>query len=283
MMKNIDITDKMLFLINTNKLPDYPFYLVHIGSLVNQHPCVRPDGLPDYQLLYCIAGEGLFTVDGHEYHITAGMGVLLKPDAAHEYHAIREPWSTYWVRFSGAGCDMLPQLAGFTTHKLFYIRSFDRLMYLFNTLYASAGQSGLLNNNEVALQLYHFLLEYPECICDNRENVKLHDTKAVRLSEVIAYIEKNYPDDIPLTTLSDIAHTSPQHLCRLFKKTYHLRPVEYINSYRISKAKNLLLSSKGMTLKEIAASTGFNDLSYFCSLFKKSEGITPTEFRVLQK
>lgn len=98
-MKNIDITDKMLFLINTNKLPDYPFYLVHIGSLVNQHPCVRPDGLPDYQLLYCIAGEGLFTVDGHEYHITAGMGVLLKPDAAHEYHAIREPWSTYWVRF----------------------------------------------------------------------------------------------------------------------------------------------------------------------------------------
>ena len=38
-----------------------------------------------------------------------------------------------------------------------------------------------------------------------------------------------------------------------------------------------------MTLKEIAASTGFNDLSYFCSLFKKSEGITPTEFRVLQK
>lgn len=110
MMKNIDITDKMLFLINTIKLPDYPFYLVHIGSLVNQHPCVRPDGLPDYQLLYCIAGEGLFTVDGHEYHITAGMGVLLKPDAAHEYHAIREPWSTYWVRFSGAGCDMLHSL-----------------------------------------------------------------------------------------------------------------------------------------------------------------------------
>lgn len=282
-MKNIDVTDKMLFLINTNKLPDYPFYLVHIGSLVNQHPCIRPNGLPDYQFLYCVAGEGQFTVDEREYHITAGMGVLLKPDVAHEYHAIKEPWSTYWVRFSGAGCDMLPQLASFTTHKLFYIRSFDRLMYLFNALYTAAEQSGLLNNNEVALHLYHFLLEYPECICDNRENSNPHDTKAVQLSKVIAYIEEHYPNDIPLTTLAGIAQMSPQHLCRLFKKTYHLRPVEYITSYRISKAKNLLLSSKEMTLKEIASSTGFNDLSYFCSIFKKSEGVTPSEFRGMQK
>ena len=90
-MKNIDITDKMLFLINTIKLPDYPFYLVHIGSLVNQHPCVRPDGLPDYQLLYCIAGEGLFTVDGHEYHITAGM----RSEERRVGKECRSRWSPY--------------------------------------------------------------------------------------------------------------------------------------------------------------------------------------------
>lgn len=282
-MKNTDVTDKMLFLINPDKLPDYPFYLVHIGSLINQHPCVRVNGLPDYQFLYCVSGEGLFMVDGCEYHITEGMGVLLKPDVPHEYHALREPWSTYWVLFSGEGCGLLPQLNNIATHELFFIRSFDRMMHLFNSLYTAAEQSGLLNNNEVALQLYNFLLEYPECICNDREELTLHDEKKLQLSQVIAYIEKNYQHDIPLNTLADIADMSPQHLCRLFKKSYHLRPVEYITSYRISKAKNLLLTSKELTLKEIAASTGFNDLSYFCSIFKKSEGITPTQFRKLER
>lgn len=275
-MKRLEIKDKMLYLINTCPHPGYPFYLKHIGSLVNQHPCLRPKGLTDYQILCCTSGEGYFVVNNHEYHISPGMGMILKPNTPHEYHAIKEPWSTFWILFSGSGVSCLEYFNEIETHRLFYVRSFDKLVYLFDRLYAAADQSGLLNNNDVALKLYHFLLDFPDCISSGSIYEPETDT---RFSDVVRYIEENYYSDISLDELASIVKLTPQHLCRLFKKNCSLRPVEYITLYRLSKAKNLLRSSDNLTLKEIAYKVGFHDTSYFCAQFKKYEGVTPTQFR----
>jgi len=134
-MKKIDVTDKMLFLINTTEIQSVPFYLVHIGSMVNQHPCLRPNGLYNYQFLYCTDGEGCFNVGDQKYSISKGMGVFMKPNIPHEYYAIKEPWSTFWIIFSGEATSYLTQLNDFDTHKMFFVNSFDKLTYLFNKLW----------------------------------------------------------------------------------------------------------------------------------------------------
>ena len=54
--------------------------------------------------------------------------------------------------------------------------------------------------------------------------------------------------------------------------------MEYIAKRRIQAAKELLTGTD-MTIEDIAAETGFCTSSYFCKLFKKYEGITPTHFR----
>ena len=65
------------------------------------------------------------------------------------------------------------------------------------------------------------------------------------------------------------------------KKAYNMRPFTYITMLRIQKAKDLLISSPNMTIKEIAENVGYSSDSYFCLLFKKQEKLTPNEFRSL--
>ena len=59
-----------------------------------------------------------------------------------------------------------------------------------------------------------------------------------------------------------------------------MRPFEYLAKRRIQKAKLMLVQDK-YTVNEIAQIVGYNDCSYFCSVFKKHEGISPAEFRAL--
>ena len=69
-------------------------------------------------------------------------------------------------------------------------------------------------------------------------------------------------------------------LCRLFKDCYRMRPFEYLAKVRIGQAK-IMLAQEKYTVNEIAQIVGYNDCSYFCSVFKKHEGISPAEFRAL--
>ena len=259
---------------NTQKLP---FYVLHVGSMEYQHPCYRPNGLPDYQLLYCTSGRGHLVVSGKEYTLTAGMGIFFRPFVQHEYYAEQEPWTTHWVMFNGSAVDMVPSIQHMGESYIFHVVAPEKLALLQKKIYASTEIGGLLNINEVSLNLYEFLLALDSCI--GSTPISKHGLREKQLFDVITYIESNFQEDISLDTLSLIVGITPQHLCRLFKSAYHMRPMEYLTHYRIKHAKFLLMTRKELTLKEIASLVGFRDVSYLCYIFKKTEGITPGEFK----
>ena len=64
----------------------------------------------------------------------------------------------------------------------------------------------------------------------------------------------------------------------LFKAQYHLSPSQYIISVRLKNAKSLMKYSF-LTLEECALQSGFSSLQYFCRVFKKYTGMTPSEYR----
>ena len=78
--------------------------------------------------------------------------------------------------------------------------------------------------------------------------------------------------------LCAVSGVSKQYLCLLFRNSLGSRPMEYITKRRIQAAKELLTATD-KTIEEIAAETGFCTPSYFCKLFRRYEGITPTGFR----
>lgn len=64
----------------------------------------------------------------------------------------------------------------------------------------------------------------------------------------------------------------------MFKKTAHISLKRYINEVRINEAKNILISTE-YSLKEIAFQCAFNDEKCFLKVFKKIEGVSPTEYK----
>lgn len=98
------------------------------------------------------------------------------------------------------------------------------------------------------------------------------------IQAAIAYIEEHYAEDITVTKVAESLHLSSNYVSNLFKSETGIRFVEYLNRYRIRKAK-LLLQDPSWKVYEVAQKTGFQETSYFCKVFKELEGKTVKEFR----
>lgn len=105
--------------------------------------------------------------------------------------------------------------------------------------------------------------------------------KTMNLSDNVAeYIEQNYSDEnLSAAIVAEHFNMNTAYLNRLFKASKEMSMGDYINSYRIEKAK-LMLKDTDMTIEEIAQSLGFSNKKYFYVLFKKLKGMTPKEYRM---
>ncbi|GGG07655.1 AraC family transcriptional regulator [Paenibacillus albidus] len=114
---------------------------------------------------------------------------------------------------------------------------------------------------------------------ENRSQSDSADTtKISRLKKVILYIQDNYQEPIRTRNLSELIPMSEGQFCRFFKAMTRKTPVDYINSYRIRQAADLLRSSE-RKISDIALEVGFDNVSYFIKVFRKEMKCTPSEFR----
>ena len=107
------------------------------------------------------------------------------------------------------------------------------------------------------------------------DNVTLERLNSVK--EVLSYISENYSNNITLDHLAHIAGMNPKYFCRYFKSMTDRTPIDYLNYYRVECACEML-STKDISIREVAISCGFNDESYFIKTFNKYKNITPKQF-----
>lgn len=122
-----------------------------------------------------------------------------------------------------------------------------------------------------------WFLEKISEICQNVNIYKETESNTV-ISKAKAYIQKHYKKDISLDDVSREADISPYYFSKLFKEETGENFIEYLTNIRIEKAKKLLMN-KELSIKEICIQVGYGDPNYFSRIFKKSCGVTPTEFR----
>ncbi|GAB6172874.1 hypothetical protein JCM15765_23520 [Paradesulfitobacterium aromaticivorans] len=104
----------------------------------------------------------------------------------------------------------------------------------------------------------------------------------VLLRQALDYIKSNHANKITLDQVAAHVHLSPAYLSRLFNKKTGRVFTEYLTQVRLEKAKQRLRIPLE-TIEQIAAATGFSSSSYFSAVFKKYEGITPSQYRSNQK
>jgi AraC-like DNA-binding protein len=82
-----------------------------------------------------------------------------------------------------------------------------------------------------------------------------------------------------LGAVAAMCNYSPSYFSRLFSRVYGIPFSQYLASYRVDRAKKLLMQ-ESMTLHEVARKAGFCSTSYFCSVFKKKTGKSPRQYAV---
>ena len=101
-------------------------------------------------------------------------------------------------------------------------------------------------------------------------------------NSVIKYIKTHYAEELNLDMLSNYAHLSKFHFCRMFKKMTGNTINHYINLIRVEESEQLLLTTD-LSISQIALSVGFNDTSYFSKVYKNFKSISPSEVRHVKK
>lgn len=109
----------------------------------------------------------------------------------------------------------------------------------------------------------------------------LQDTAGIQgqlTEKAMKYIEENITADLSLEQIADALHISASHLSRTFKKAAGISLTDYINQFRINKAKELLRGTD-IYIYAVSEMVGYHDATYFSSMFKKLVGVSPSEYR----
>ena len=98
------------------------------------------------------------------------------------------------------------------------------------------------------------------------------------ITGITRYLQEHLADEMSLSVLAEEFHLNPQYISQLFKNEIGVNFLSYLTSIRMENAKKLLLSTS-LSIAEVADRSGFGDYRVFTKVFKKSEGITPSQYR----
>ncbi len=259
-----------------NTLNHNPFQFDSIGNNWTQEAVRRTQGYPQYHYLQTEEGCGILVLDSKEYLLPEGHGVLITPHIPHAYHSATESdWITCFATFGGS---LEPQLSHiFGTERILFTEkeqaaeikaAIDRSVTHFET--------EPNNLHLLSCDCYSLLLHFSGGFV-NSNTSDLPWEKYVH--PVLKLIEEHYMDDLTAEKLCREVYVSPQYLSRLFVRYLGCSVYEYLTSYRITRAKELLLTHRDRKIQEIGLDVGYPDASHFIVMFRKFTGMTPSQFR----
>nr|WP_283248488.1 response regulator transcription factor [Bacillus sp. FJAT-49711] len=126
---------------------------------------------------------------------------------------------------------------------------------------------------ETTNYFHSYLNQVKEVIDD-----ELQDPSQSNMKKLLAYIEEHYAEPISLTSLADHFHFNPSYLSSYFSNHHGIGFNEYLTQFRIGKAKDFLQNNK-ISISEVSGIVGYSDHSYFCKVFKKTTGMSPSKYR----
>jgi len=247
----------------------------------NDHPAIfRPVAvgrvLPEFQIVYISAGEGVFTSGNQTYSVNPGSVLLILPGLKHSYHPLPETgWHEHWVGFKGAYFSGLIKEGHFSPDQVFFqIGLHDSILSLFNLIIDEVQAQRPLYQIKACAAILSLIAEV---LTRDRRKEQLNSyQKTVEKAKCL--MESNVFSAIDLPSISDQLGISTSRLNEIFKTYTSMTPYQYYIQIKIYKAESIL-EQQDLSVKEVAHKMGFEDQYYFSRLFKNKTGVSPSEWK----
>jgi AraC-like DNA-binding protein len=230
-----------------------------------------------YIIHYILGGKGTFSAEGITHTLKKNDGFLICPDTVVYYQADEdEPWSYAWVGFHGFRAGAYLKQAGLDNHSPVF--RYERDDFLKGCLMRMIETKTLSKGKEIRLLglLYEFLSQLVEA-SDNSLSEK-RSAKEEHVKKALEYITMNYSRKISITEIARNVGLDRSYLYSLFNEYVNASPQEYLISFRMEKAGDLM-HAPSLAIGDIARSVGYEDPLMFSKAFKKLKGLSPREYR----
>lgn len=228
------------------------------------------------QIFVTHRGRGRFTVGGRVFYAEPNTVVVLDIGKPHRYETAGELWEHEWVNFSG---DAWPAYAEWMqmneacVHPIGSHREIAGLVRKIGGYCSQTEPSGYVHAATDVIRL----LDAIYALVNERQRMRLGDRRDHILRSV-EFIDGHYAERLTLDRLAEVAYLSKYYYTRAFHRFVGMTPYEYLNTVRLSAAKNLLLSTL-LSVEEIGWRTGFGGGRNLIRQFRAANGISPGAFR----
>ena len=229
------------------------------------------------ELFFIVGGRGQFLIQDQLYPVNPNNLVIINPNVTHTEVSLNAQPMEYIV----LGIEGIELAASEQSNGQFNIldhfesvevsgclRNILREMEQKNTGYEDICQAymeiliiRLMRNTALAVP------SEPQVIFGNRQ-----------CAAVKRYIDLHFKETLTLDQLAEDAHMNKYYLSHAFKREYGISPINYMITRRIEESK-YLLAETDLSMSQIAQLLGFSSLSYFSQVFRRTQSVTPMEFR----
>lgn len=265
--------------------PEIPIYIVYGNLAAFQNMAALSHWHEDVEFLMPVKGYLYYTVNGEQIKIEEGNAIFVNSRQLHygfsadgtdcEYicvcfkadllNAHRQLYEKYVL--SVVVNNQFPYCVMEKEYKE-YARSLELIRELADCTEKDMRVLGKLH--ELWQEIYN--------LTEASQSVFVSGRDMQKLKKMIAWIHLQYTEHISLEQIAKEGHVSRNKCCEIFKKYMGHTPNDYVTSFRLEKAGELLTITDG-TITEIALSCGFNSASYFTEVFSRKKGCTPKEYR----
>ncbi len=238
----------------------------------------RPEGLRDWQFLYCKSGQIHMNSSTKPFLLKAGHAILFRPFEYQEYVYKQEDGTEgYCVHFGGHLTSKIIERIGLSDFVMGPIDDSHMIETPIAKIIEILQRKRLAYDEEAIAQLLLFLTELSRRLSAGTRN----ETENT-IHYVCEQMRTNYNQNLTNEYYANLCNMSLSHFLRVFKQVTGASPQRYILDLQLYYAEGLLTDTS-YKIEYIAHLVGINDPMYFSRIFRKYRGMTPSQFRKTAK
>lgn len=236
-----------------------------------------------YLFHYVLSGTGMLAADDSKgntqtYYVKSGQGFMIFPNQITTYISDNNlPWEYVWIEFDGLRVKEALSIAGLSIdHPIYKARSKDlREDMMQEMLYIAS------HRDSAPFHLIGHLYLFFDALLRSITPEQQTDSKKLRdyyVKEALAFIEQNFQNDISIENIAKICGLNRSYFGKVFKEATGKTPQQFLLTYRMIKATELLKLTK-LSIGDISNAVGYANQLHFSRAFKNEYGVSPREWR----
>ena len=246
------LTDENMMETIRHSTSAYPFRFYYDNLVLFDFHCIEWHWHVEFEFVYVEKGTAMFWVGEKQVTLETGQGLFVNSKILHRFYSKE---GAVIPNFVFVATFIAPQSS------LIYKKYVEPIEH--STL------EGLIFLPEIPWQAEETKLE---------EKKEDFTSSQARLQLMMQYIHKHFGEKISLEDIAEQAVVSKSTALNLFRRYLHDTPVHYLLKYRLQESASLLVTTQKKVIV-IAQNVGFENVDYFCKMFKKYYKMTPTEYR----